>query len=65
MDILNHLLGGLAPGDVFHGATAGGLGQVHRVAALRLPAVQALQWQVDALNNGWVSPGSVTLDALT
>ena len=24
--------------------------------------VKALQWQVDALNNGWVSPGSVTLD---
>jgi multiple sugar transport system substrate-binding protein len=24
--------------------------------------VKALQWQVDALNNGWVTPGSVTLD---
>ena len=24
--------------------------------------MKALQWQVDALNNGWVSPGSVTLD---
>ena len=24
--------------------------------------VKALQWQVDALKNGWVSPGSVTLD---
>ena len=23
---------------------------------------KALQWEVDALNNGWVSPGSVTLD---
>ena len=24
--------------------------------------VKALQWQVDALDNGWVTPGSVTLD---
>jgi multiple sugar transport system substrate-binding protein len=23
---------------------------------------KALQWEVDAINNGWVSPGSVTLD---
>lgn len=24
--------------------------------------IKALQWEVDALNNGWVPPGSVTLD---
>ncbi len=24
--------------------------------------VKALEWQIDALNNGWVTPGSVTMD---
>jgi multiple sugar transport system substrate-binding protein len=26
------------------------------------PAYQALQWEVDAVKNGWVSPGAVSLD---